>query len=380
LVLYLHGSSQTHLSAVNTAPYSPPSAQRIPPDADEPIVSLPDTFFVDFQAVVAWPLGRGPTQNYSGASEQDVLDVNDDVVSRLRLNPDRVMLAGLSLGGMGTFRLAELYPDRWSIAYSDVGYDASVKFPENLTALPLRFQNGVPDYLVHVNNALATRDLLEAAGTVDYRSFLLHQRHHQPAVALAKCIYQLSFGLDRVKSPARVRYTIDSNMFREDEDSGLNLTYDGAYWVDGMESAGGKASVDLTSRAFGYMPTPQPTTHTEEQNITEGRDFCGTPSDVKTRDTWDEQGKIVGRVAIDAEPSVTGTLTNLTAVSIDAGRAWNGATAGVLTLTTDGPMTLTLTGLAPGSTIQADGTTTTADAGGVAVVPLASGTTTVAVA
>ena len=380
LVLYLHGSSQTHLSAVNTAPYSPGSAQTVPPGDGEPIASLPDTFFDDFQAVVAWPLGRGPTQNYSGASEQDVLDVNDDVVSRLHLNPDRVMLAGLSLGGMGTFRLAELYPDRWSIAYSDVGYDAAVKLPENLTALPLRFQNGVPDYLVHVNNALATRGLLEAAGTVDYRSFLLHQRHHQPAVALARCIYEQSFALDRVKNPARVRYTIDPALFRDDDATGLHLSYDGAYWVDGMKSAGGKAGADLTSQAFGYVPTPQPTTHTEEQNVTAGRDFCGPNPNVNTRDSWDEQSKIVERVPVDPRASVTGTFTNLTDVSIDARRAWNGATTGELVLTTDGPLTLTLTGLEPRSAVTAAGTTTTVNADGVATIPLPTGTTTVSVA
>jgi pimeloyl-ACP methyl ester carboxylesterase len=371
LVLYMHGSSQTHLSAVNTAPYDRRS--------QDPTLGLPDAFFDDFQAVVAWPLGRGPTQNYSGASQQDVLDVNDDVVSRLRLNPDRVMLAGLSLGGMGTFRLAELYPDRWSIAYSDVGYDASVKLPENLTALPLRFQNGVPDYLVTVNNAVATRQLLEAAGTVDYRSFLQHQRHHQPAVALAKCIYQLAFGLDRVKNPARVRYTIDPALFQENDATGLHLTYDGAYWVDGMKSAGAKASVDLTSLAFGYVPTPQATTNTEQQNITAGRDFCGANPDVNTHDTWDEQAKAVQRVPVSPQASVTGTLTNLTDVSIDAGRAWNGAATGVLTLTTDRSVTLRLTGLVPGSTVQTPGTSTTADAAGVATVALAAGTTTVTV-
>lgn len=363
LVVYMHGSSQTHLSSVNTAPYAPAS--------QDPVLGLPDTFLDHFNAVVAWPLGRGPQQGYSGASEQDVLDVHADVVERLDLNAERVMLAGLSMGGMGTFRLAELYPDRWSLAYSDVGYDAAIKLPENLTALPLRFQNGGPDYLVHVYNALFTRDLLETAGTVDYRSYILHQRHHQPAVALAECIYQMGFGLDRVRNPARVRYTIDPATFESDEESGLHLVYDGAYWVDGMRSAGGKASVDLVSKAFGYLPVPGSTSRTVEENLTAGRDFCGPNEEVQTRDTWDEQGKVVGRETIPAENRVEGTITNLEAVTIAADRA--GVAAGTLSLAADRPVQLSLTGLAPGTVVTAGTASATADASGVAVIPLVAG-------
>lgn len=369
LVLYMHGSSQTHLSAVNTAPYSP--------DTRDPVLGLPDALFDHFQAVVAWPLGRGPQQNYSGASEQDVLDVHRDVLRRLALNPDRVMLAGLSLGGMGTFRLAELYPDHWSLAYSDVGYDASVKLPENLTALPIRFQNGLPDYLVHVYNALFTRDLLETAGTVDYRSFIRHQRHHQPAVALAECIYEMSFGLDRVRNPARVRYTIDPALFNVNEATGLNLVYHGAYWVDGMLSAGGRASVDLTSQAFGYVPVAQTTTRTVEQNLTSGRDFCGPNDEVRTRDSWDEQGKVVNQTPIVPQDRIDGTLTNLSAVTIDAARA--GVATGTLSLVTDRPTQLTLTGLAPGTTVTRGDAAVTADADGVATIALVTGSNTVTV-
>jgi hypothetical protein len=368
LVLYLHGSSQTHLSSVNTAPYSP--------DSQDPVLGLPDAFFDHFEAVVAWPLGRGPQQWYEGASEQDVLDVHDDVVTRLGLNRERTMLAGLSMGGIGTFRLAELYPDRWSTAWSDVGYDQT-RLPENLTALPIRFQNGAADYLVHVNNALATRDLLDAAGTVDYRSFIRHQRHHQPAVALAECVYQHSFDLDRVLNPARVRYTVDPELFQVDEATGLHLAYDGAYWVDGMRTTGGRASVDLTSRAFGHLPAPQPTTRAVEGNLTAGADFCGPNPDVQTQDTWDTQARAVERVPIPPEARVEGTLANLEAVTIAADRA--GVTNGALLLTATNPTDLTLTGLAHGTRVTAGGQRVIADASGVATIPLAGGVNLVSV-
>ena len=367
LVIYLHGDSQTHLSAVNTAPYAP--------DKQDSVLGLPNAFFDDFRAIVVWPLGRGPGQTYSGPSEQDILDVHEDVLARLELNPDRVMLAGLSNGGIGTFRLAQLYPDRWSVAYSDVGIDQT-HLLENLTSLPLRFQNGGIDYLVNVALALETRTRVDAAGTIDYRHYILHQRHHQPAVALAKCIYLQSFGLDRIRNPARVRYTVDPAMFDVNKTSRLSLVYDGAYWVDGMVSAGGPASVDLTSKSFGYVPVPRATTHTVEQNLTAGRDFCGPTDEVNTNDTWDEQDRVVDRRLMTKQRRIEGSLANLSAVTIDVARA--GVATGTLSLVTDRPVRLTLTGLTLGTAVtNGDADETVRD--GTATVSLVTGSNTVTI-
>jgi predicted esterase len=368
LVLYLHGASQTHISTVNTAHYDP--------ETRDPVIGRPDAFF-DFDAVVAWPLGRGPQQWYEGASEQDVLDVADDVVARLSLDADRVMLAGLSMGGFGTFRLAQLYPDRWSIAYADVGADRT-NLAENLTALPVRLQNGAADYLVHVNQAIETRNRLEAAGTVDYRSWILHQGHHQPAVRMAECVYQGSFGRTRVKDPAQVRYTVDPAMFVDDPETGLSLRYEGAYWVSGMQPAGSdRGSVDLTSLAFGYAPVPAPTSRVVHENVTAGRDFCGPDPEATTGDSWDEQARAVEQVAQPARAVVRGTLTGLSAVAVAADRA--GIAIGSLELGTDHHVALTLTGLAPGTavTVVDPGTGTS---GGRAVRAGDDGTATVAFA
>jgi pimeloyl-ACP methyl ester carboxylesterase len=370
LVVYLHGSGQTHTSAVNVAPYSP--------ETHNPQLNLPDALF-DFPAVVAWPLGRGPTQGYVGASEQDVLDVTDDLLSRLALDEDRVMLAGLSMGGIGTFRLAELYPDRWSLAYSDVGID-NTGLTENLTALPVRLQNGAADYLVNVSRALATRQALEAAGTVDYASWILAKKHHQPAFALAECVYRSSFTRPRVENPARVRYTVDPTMAVDDRTTGLRLRYEGAYWVSGMRAAGPRrAGVDLTSHAFTTLPVVRPTVRGVHQNITAPRDFCGTDTKVSTRDAWDEQAR---QVAQDPNPrrraAVTGTLTGLSAVTIDANRA--GVPTGQLELLTDRQVQLTVTGLKPGSTVRVGSARTAADSRGRASVDLTRGENVVVVA
>ena len=371
LVVYLHGTGQSHTSAVNVAPYSPENHNAG--------LNLPDALF-DLPGVVAWPLGRGPGQGYSGASEQDVLDVTDDVIRRLSLDRERVMLAGLSMGGIGTFRLAELYPDRWSLAYSDVGYD-STGLSENLTSLPVRFQNGGPDYLVHVHRALQTRSLLDAAGSVDYVSFILARKHHQPAFALAECIYRSSFATPRVKNPARVRYTVVPSMAVADPASGLRLSYDGAYWVDGMRAATGldRASVDLTSHAFPTVPGEGVTSHTARENVSGPRDFCGTDTTVQTRDAWDEQSRAVPAAPNpNRRPLVTGTLTGLSAVTVAADRA--AVVPGQLSISADRSVSMTLTGLTPAKTVSVGDQVRTADRSGRATVQLPAGRSDIVVA
>lgn len=365
LVLYLHGASQTHLSAVNVAHYDERSR--------DPVLGLPEHIF-DLDAVVAWPFGRGPTQWWEGPGERDALDVADDVLDRLALDRERVMLAGLSMGGYGTFRLGQLYPDRWSVAYADVGADRT-GLAENMTALPVRFQNGAADYLVHVNRAVATRQALDEAGTVDYRSWIIHEGHHQPAVRLAECVYHESFTKTRVRNPARVRYAVDPAMVVDDAERGLELRYAGAYWVSGMRPAGaGRASVDLTTGAFGRVPVPGPTTNAIRENVSAGRDFCGPNPDARTRNTWDEQARAVTVESRPAEPVVRGVLRQLAAVTIAADRA--GIPTGRLELDSDAPLELTLTGLRAGTLVDGGVRRAVAGASGRATVTLPAGKVT----
>ncbi len=365
LVLYLHGSSQTHLSAVNTGPY----------DADSG-----DSHIYSFDAVVAWPLGRGPQTWYEGPALQDPLDVADDVIARLALDPERVMLAGLSMGGYGTFKLGSLMPDRWSLAYVDVAAD-DTGLPENFTALPVRFQNGAADPLIAIGELFdyqdlpprRTRALFDAAGSVDYRSWFVAGETHAPATALAECVYRLGISKPRVKNPPRVRYTVDTTKFVVDKATGQQLRFDRAYWVSGIKTRGPKGSVDLTTQALGRIPVPGETTETFHENSSTGRDFCG-PSAVSTGDLWSEQGRIVALVSRPAVRRLTGTLGSVTALTIAADRAGlGGRGTGVLALTSDSPATLTLTGLRPGARVSVGRTITQARGDGKATVHLGAG-------
>ena len=370
LVLYLHGSSQTHTSAVNTDPYQ----------AGGP--------FSDFQAVVAWPLGRGPQTWYDGAALRDPLDVADDVLARLSLDRERVMLAGLSMGGYGTFKLGEMYPDRWSVAYIDASAD-DTGMPENLTALPVRFQNGVADPLIPLGEVFegrppppfGTRALVDGTGSVDYRSYYVTNETHAPAVELAECIYRASFSRPRVQNPARVRYTVDPAKFIDDDASGLHVHPNAAYWVSGIEPAtkDARGSVDATTLALGATPVVGATFSGAQQNVTEGRDFCGPNEAVSTGDTWTEQGRVVDSVARPAERRLTAKITKVRALTIAADRAGLGGRGQAqLTIASDTAGDLTLTGLSANSRLSANGQPTKVGRDGTVTVHLVAGSNAIA--
>ncbi|HVL33492.1 MAG TPA: hypothetical protein VM600_07925, partial [Actinomycetota bacterium] len=99
LVTFLHGLGGTHTS----------SASMFGPGKFEPA------------AVVAMPLGRAGMSFFLGPGEQDVLDVTDDAIARYGVDPERVVLAGVSMGGFGAFRLGILRPDRWSAIVPLIG-------------------------------------------------------------------------------------------------------------------------------------------------------------------------------------------------------------------------------------------------------------------
>lgn len=62
---------------------------------------------------VAAPFGRGNT-DYQGIGEQDVLTVIETMKSRYDVDPDRIILSGHSMGGMGVWSIGARHPDRFA--------------------------------------------------------------------------------------------------------------------------------------------------------------------------------------------------------------------------------------------------------------------------
>ena len=72
-------------------------------------VEYPDVGFI-----VLSPYGRGEVAGYDGIAEGDVLRAMQHVQRAYHVDPDRVHLTGLSMGGGGTWHIGLRYPDRFA--------------------------------------------------------------------------------------------------------------------------------------------------------------------------------------------------------------------------------------------------------------------------
>jgi predicted esterase len=109
LVVGLHGSGSNHLL----------HRRRLfglgnePGEGDYEAVRkhlpLPEVGFL-----VLTPYGRGESAGYNGIAERDVLRAMDHVQRAYNVDPDRVHLTGLSMGGGGTWHIGLRYPDRFA--------------------------------------------------------------------------------------------------------------------------------------------------------------------------------------------------------------------------------------------------------------------------
>ena len=121
---------------------------------------LPD---VDY--IIACPFARGSI-GYQGIAERDVYDVLAEVERLYPVDPDRVYLTGISMGGGGALRLALTNPDIWAgvVAVCPGSLPASESLAPNALNVPIRIYHGDQDIAVPVAYSRAWQRLLAEAG------------------------------------------------------------------------------------------------------------------------------------------------------------------------------------------------------------------------
>jgi len=113
-------------------------------------------------------------------------------------------------------------------------------------------------------------------------------------------------------------------------------------------------------------------------NISSGADLCGPNPDVQTGETWRERSlDIASGAELPRSNALDITLTNVAAASFDLVRAGiDPHVEASLTITSDGPVAVTLSGLPEGQPVLVEDTPTTqAGTDGRATVELAGGQT-----
>lgn len=166
----------------------------------------------DVEFIVASPLARGD-MGYQGIGEKDVLDVLSDVKRRFHVDPDRVYLTGLSLGGGGTLWLGLTRPDIWAAiaAVCPAPPDGVDDLVSNALNLPVKLFQGDIDPVVPAIQTRAWAQRFRDAGVqteyVEYKSV----RHNAWDLAYRdRAIFDWFAKYRRVAKPGRVHFATDA--------------------------------------------------------------------------------------------------------------------------------------------------------------------------
>jgi hypothetical protein len=295
--------------------------------------------------------GRGGDGFYVGNAQLDFWQVWHEVSLAWGLDVDRTVLAGYSMGGIGSNQLAMAHPDLFAQEVTLAGAVGAVPELENLRSVPVYSAGGVEDELVPAPVQKAQADALKALG-FRYR-WLLYPAEDHVALELQDGFSDAAAFMGsarRTTRPAHVTLrwspvdvadstnpvtgALGSTTLAQTQRPDLGIGTTGAYWLRSLKGRSGLATarVDAVSSAL-----PDPTITLQPSRTV---DPLADPSPaVVTQQTW----------RIGASPARSSTirlsLTGVAAATLltaDAGLPVSGCSTVVTT--TDGPTTLRLAG------------------------------------
>jgi len=346
-------------------------------------------------SILVDPLALGPSSGYADYAELAVLEAMDDARENYPVDPGRTVLGGVSMGGVGTYRMLALHPDEfgggvdWSGCAGSPGYCTIVEMePGDLFANyrnnELFIHHGALDWLLPVHMAVHNAGRMEALG-YPYRLAIFTQTEHTGFYSFDSWKLESEFirPLRIVENPVRVTYKTSEAWWRPEISP--RLVYDHAYWVSGLHtrntSLGDRSygTVDATTLGLGhgeYSTRPIPPSistgaELEPKNCQftgpSARAFCMTH-------TFSGREKVEGEET-PRQNFFSASLTNLRAAAFDMQRM--GLTMDeplVAEISTDGAADVTILGTGP---VNVDGAEAVQEGDDVVVKLPASGTYTV---
>lgn len=135
LIYFLHGSGDEDYDSTFVISFGLPAVLALGEQPD------------NFDFVVVSPQAEPGTTWYSGNQPEVVDGLLQDVLDTYLVDPDRVYLTGLSMGGFGSWHIASRYPDRYAAmaSLSGSGYQQAGTPPQDY-ACPLA---EVPVWVIH---------------------------------------------------------------------------------------------------------------------------------------------------------------------------------------------------------------------------------------
>jgi predicted peptidase len=144
LILFLHGAGERGDDLEKVKRHGPPKIAAADPA---------------FPFIVASPLC--PEGGWWDAAE--ILPILDEVVAHYPVDPERIYLTGISMGGFGAFDLAERYPGRFA-AVAPMAGGGNPMLARRLKEVPVWVFHGEDDKTVPIHLDEEMVDALRAAG------------------------------------------------------------------------------------------------------------------------------------------------------------------------------------------------------------------------
>jgi glucodextranase-like protein len=306
-------------------------------------------------SIVITPEARGPDQFYEGLGEADVFEVWADVARRYRLNPAYTEITGYSMGGIGTFKLAEQFPDLFARAQPTVGDESNNDAVASLRNIPVLMWNNAGDELVSPAEYEQTANKLDSLG---YRYELDVFQPCESSPSPQKCSPAFPSHLELAvndqfapaaaflgtatvnRNPAHVTYLEDAERNRP----GLELVADHAYWISGLTfnsqshtSSNGdpEGEIDALSHGFGTGDPAASSTQIGHGALTGGN--LGPLQYASQSKTWGATPSAARSDTIDIN------AVNIATASINVKRAHVDCNV-TLNVTTATPLTIALPG------------------------------------
>lgn len=166
LILFLHGAGERGNDPDRVAIHGPPKIVKGNPD---------------FPFVVVSP--QCPSRSWW--DPDDVVVVLDEALKRYRVDPARVYLTGLSMGGYGTWATGLRYPDRFAAIAPICGGGATpdvlvglYRDRSALRSLPVWAFHGAKDDRVPLEESKRMVDALKRAGNENVELTVYPEAHH----------------------------------------------------------------------------------------------------------------------------------------------------------------------------------------------------------
>jgi predicted peptidase len=157
LLMFLHGSGESGSDLKKVKVHGPPK-----------LIAAKK----DFPFIVVSP--QSPRLGWNVDALRGLLD---DLVARYKVDPDRIYLTGLSMGGYGTWALAAAYPERFA-AIAPICGGGWTADAAKLKHLPIWVFHGAKDKAVSVRRSQEMVKALEEAGAKNVKFTLYPDAEH----------------------------------------------------------------------------------------------------------------------------------------------------------------------------------------------------------